>query len=107
MACRTYSEHELLRDYDSRKGHAVLDEIAAEKRAPGMVGCFSDRGIYAHDEQVYREHNITHTDVVATEGGGRVRRAPAPKGGGCTCGNCAAHCKRAAVTGVASPGKEI
>lgn len=79
-----------------------IEKIAA----PAMSG-FTDRGAAAVDEAIYRQHNVTHTDILPTGNGGRVKRSPAPKGAGCTCGNCASHCRRASVTGVAAPGKEF
>lgn len=57
------------------------------------------------DERIYRQHNVTREETLATPGGGTVSRAPVSISDGCRCGNCSAHTRRNGITGTAEPGK--
>ncbi len=72
-------------------------------RAPAIIAQFTAVG--REDERIYRTHNVTRRDVVPVLGGS-VERRPLSPADGCRCGNCAAHLRRASITGAAEPGKD-
>lgn len=79
-----------------------LRDIIESRRFPGIVGAFSDRGVAAEDERIYREHNVTHKHAK-----GGVIAEPNSPSMQCQCGNCGSHRRRASVTKTADKGKDV
>ena len=66
--------------------------------------------ISERDERTYREHNITRTStkiVPDVDGKPTPQSRPNSADMQCQCDACRAHRRRNAVTGVASPDKDI
>lgn len=89
-----------LSDFDKAVPCPICSKSAArEVTAPGLAV-----RTMADDARIYGEHNITHR---GTNADGSVTSLPNSPADQCGCGNCASHRRRASVTAVAEPGKEL
>ncbi len=101
-------------DYMCRAGHAfeAYVPVAQVDRARCCPQCGASASVVVLEarslitvtplvnEVIYREHNVTRTELR-----GSIKAEPNPPSLQCQCGDCAAHRRRAAMTGVAEPGK--
>jgi len=58
--------------------------------------------VMREQERVYHEHNVTHRRESET-----MTSLPNSPADQCQCGDCGSHRRRASITNVAEPGKEV